>query len=80
MVKFDRRITKSEAARLMQAERERLPQVQKSFMDSIVDSLVTSKKDTVVFANASDGLHVFVNGAHRGFFMKEKKGLVWRVA
>lgn len=70
MLKFDKRILKV------------APQLppQKPLMDEVLDSLVTSKSDKVVFANASDGLHVFINGEHKGYFTHINKQMVWRTA
>lgn len=77
MPSYDARTERLKTYETMRHRRE-VTTAKKSFMDEIVDSFVTSKSDKLTFANASDGLHVFVNGEHKGYFVRLGTELVWR--
>ena len=77
MQSYDSRSERLRTYENMRHKRELRP-VRKSLMDEVIDSLVTSKKDKLAFANASDGLHVFVNGEHKGHFVRSGPELIWR--
>lgn len=77
MPSYDSRAERLRTYENMRHKRETKPS-RSSLVDEVIESLVTSKSDKLAFANASDGLHVFVNGEHKGHFVRTGTELIWR--
>lgn len=69
----------TEAAHMLREEQKHIDQVRVRFQDKIINALA-GPSDKVTYSDQPEGLIVFVNGKKRGQFMRDREGLVWRVA